>query len=120
MSIESRIMTDYNFTYDQWQNLPHQDKEMARESWRRATLKELTELLTDCANSDVLLPELAKAMTHNHRTLVQCFFRSFIVPFIKELALHYKENSFDLRNEASCKASAEMLPILENTYIPMV
>jgi hypothetical protein len=120
MSIESRAFTEAGFTYDQWQNLPGDQKQRVRQDYQRATLKELTDLLSDCANSDVILPQLAKNLANQHRTLVQCFMRNFIVPFIKELADQYKQGFFDLRNEQSCKLSTKMLDLCEDHYLPLV
>jgi hypothetical protein len=53
-----------------------------------------------------------KAMTCDHRTLIQTKMRVFI-EFARELAKDYDAGHYDLRNEDACKAAKAMVDSLE-------
>lgn len=84
-----------------------------------ARLEPAKDLLSDMANGSsgelkLLAVHLA---TRIHRTLQQETMRSFIVPFIKAMAL---TEYADGRNQASVDLSKKLLPIIEETYLPLV
>lgn len=58
-----------------------------------------------------------------HRTLQQSAFSTFLL-CIKEWAEMYEEGCYDLRNEATCRMSAEMWTALQlfdrDTYVPFI
>jgi hypothetical protein len=53
-----------------------------------------------------------KAMTCDHRTLIQTKMR-VMIEFAKQLAADYDAGHFDLRNEDACKAAKAMVESLE-------
>ena len=57
---------------------------------------------------------LQEVLDREHRTLQQGFMRSVIFGALRTFKKAYDDNCYDLRNEASCKASAQ---ILENTEV---
>lgn len=55
-----------------------------------------------------------------HRTLQQSAFSTFL-SCIKEWAGMYEEGCYDLRNEATCRMSAEIIKQFDgDTYIPFI
>ena len=82
------------------------------------TGKQLAALVSKAANSmstgDERLLELADELTHDHRTLQQGIMRNLIVPMLREWALAYETNSYDLRNEATVKAAAAAIKAIDD------
>jgi hypothetical protein len=96
-------------------------RESASEGIRKSTdTKELAGLLMDGVNSSAFNnEEFAKAVTTSHRTLQQSFMRA-IVRTINEWDNLHKENWYDLRNEATVKASSKMVEVVKDDYFPLV
>jgi hypothetical protein len=96
--------------------------ESASEAFKKPTKTEdVADLLMDAVNSSSFDNEtFAKQITgRTHRTLQQSFFRAFM-DCVDEWDNYHKENMFDLRNEATVKASTKIKEALKDDYLPLV
>ncbi len=59
-------------------------------------------------------------LEHTHPTLKQLYFKHIILASIKYFNGLYKQNFYDLRDEATCKTSNEMMPIVDKAMIPFI
>jgi hypothetical protein len=96
--------------------------ESASEAFKKSTKTEdVADLLMDAVNSSSFDDEaFAKQVTQKtHRTLQQSFMRA-IVKTIHGWSKMHKEDWFDLRNEATVKASSKIVETIKDDYFPLV
>ena len=86
-----------------------------------AEVKELADKISSFVNgnSEEALTALGKALTFDHRTLVQSKGR-IIRAFLKQLQDNHKEGNFDLRNKAICEWADEVLTKVDGPHLPFV
>ena len=86
---------------------------------RTTVLAELLSTYINGADSNNI-KELATAMAHDHRTLIQKKFGLFL-QFTKVLSNFHMEGHFDARNEYSCQTAAKIMTLTENnTHVPFI
>jgi hypothetical protein len=96
--------------------------ESASEAFKKPTsTKEIAGLLMDSVNSSAFDDEEFATVVaeRTHRTLQQSFFRA-IMACVKKWDERNKEGWFDLRNEATVKASSKIKEALKDDYFPLV
>lgn len=96
--------------------------ESASEAFKQHTkTADVAELLMDAVNSSSFdEEEFATVITQRtHRTLQQSFFRG-IMATIKKWSEFNKAGIYDLRNEATVKASTKIEEALKDDYFPLV
>lgn len=71
------------------------------------------------SNSEEAITTLGRAMANDHRTLVQSKGR-MIRGFLKELQTNYKDQRYDLRNEAISKWADEVLTKVDGPHLPFI
>jgi hypothetical protein len=97
-------------------------RDTASEAFKKPTKSEdVADLLADAVNSSMFdEDEFARQVTHKtHRTLQQSIFKTFKA-CVGYWAKFEKEGMYDLRNEATCKASKKVEEALKDEYIPFV
>lgn len=66
------------------------------------------------------ITDFVNVVTTDHRTLQQSAFRTFM-KCVEVWAENYESGNYDLRNEQTCKMSAEIKKLFEdNIYVPMI
>jgi hypothetical protein len=68
-------------------------------------------------NSEEAITSLGRAMVNDHRTLIQSKGR-MVRGFLKQLQENYKEQRYDLRNEAVSKWADEVLTKVDGPHLP--
>ena len=82
---------------------------MTKEAKERVeTAAELLERSVNVMGGGEDMEWLVNRMGNMHRTLIQSFAGKFIIPYVRKLALDYKNGYYDLRNEQVCKVCSEM------------
>ncbi len=97
-------------------------RESASEAFKTPTkTDDVAKLLADAVNSSSFEnKEFAEEITHRtHRTLQQGVFRAFNA-CVNSWADMDKEGWYDLRNEATVKASTKVKEVLKDDYFPLV
>lgn len=90
---------------------------MTEEAKKRVeTAAELLERSVNVMGDGEDMEWLVGKMANMHRTLVQSFAGKFIIPYVRKLALFYKEGYYDLRNEQVCKACFLMWEAFKKEY----
>ena len=90
---------------------------MTEEAKKRVeTVAELLERFVNVMGGGEDMEWLVGKMGNMHRMLVQSFAGKFIIPYVRQLALFYKEGYYDLRNEQACKACALMWETFKKEY----
>ena len=72
------------------------------ESIAETTAKNI-ENMVNCMGSDDDLNIIMNHMLNCHRTLNQKFTGTFVLNFIRNMAIKYKNGNYDGRNESACK-----------------
>lgn len=96
--------------------------ESASEAFKKETKSEdVADLFADAVNSSMFNNEaFAKQLTNRtHRTLQQSAFRAFKA-CVDGWAENEKEGWYDMRNEATVKASVKVKEALKDDYFPLV
>lgn len=82
------------------------------------TGKKLMSMVNSYNNQEIL--DFIQNVTSDHRTLQQSAFRVFM-KCVDVWAENYNSGNYDLRNEQTCKMSAEIKKLFEdNLYVPMI
>ena len=84
-------------------------------------VKDLAERISKFVNgnSEEAITSLGQAMCNDHRTLVQSKGR-MIRGFIKQLQVDYKDQRYDVRNEAISKWADEVLNKVDGPHLPFI
>jgi len=86
----------------------------------RDALNSLFDALNKMGGDFEINEALKEVLAKQHRTLQQNFMRRIIVPSIQIFAQKQADGYYDLRNEASCKLAAELLPITKKAILPFI
>lgn len=90
---------------------------MTKEAKERVeTAAELLERSVNVMGDGEDMEWLVSKMGNIHRTLVQSFAGKFVIPYVRKLAIYYKEGYYDARNEGVCKACAVMWDAFKKEY----
>lgn len=65
------------------------------------------------------MAEILEVIMTSHRTLQQAFCGRFVLPYIRKMAIRYKEGVYDLRNKAACEICSEMWAAVKRMYPQM-
>lgn len=118
--IEALLPHDEDGRYEEFKKMM---SESASEAFKKPTKTEdVADLLMDAVNSSSFEGEdFARQITQrSHRTLQQKFFREGIMECINHWDAFHKAQMFDLRNEATVKASVKIRETLKDDYFPFV
>jgi hypothetical protein len=86
----------------------------------KEAMDELFKVMNIMGNNTPVKDAVKASIQGEHRTLQQAFFRNIIVGSVEAFADMDEEGRTDLRNKASCECATKLIPILDNTSIPMV
>lgn len=85
-----------------------------------AALVELMNALNAMGGDSEKAQVVREVFSRSHRTIQQGMMRTVIIPILQELNDNFDNNSYDLRNQASCYLAHNLLLSVDNVYLPFI